>query len=448
MENISAFTQRQYRMDEIYTHPDVNTCVIILEKKRTLHKGNASIAKILQVPPSDVQLYKFTKNPHDYFQALASNHSIDKLNVYGVNPKGVEYVRRHYLKAELRQTINHRLVIKIEEKGALQCAKDGDLTVNQLSHAEGYEKRIRVEEKKGKQEAKNIVPGKKFAYISYKHFKHDPEQLKKQGVVLNIARIVTPPLENNIASDDSIMIDKDTLMTRRTKINTVKQKHYYVYSGPGYGKTDIANDILHDLNADFAKSVKNFCGLRENAQFYMIDEYGPFKRFETDDLKQLTAGNASAFGGNRKAHGDDWTPHKDAQLIIFSNYHLFYAQGKGKKRAIDAMNAKALRQRFHIIKLDAMETGVTEEEDAKKYTEDDAAANATEKKSKLRQTTKKPKKTKSAVFNKQVFIDVCKENKVESSDFIHELKRQLKYSSDSKIEYICTLVQNYLEKKK
>ena len=43
------------------------------------------------------------------------------------------------MRQELRQSDNHRLVTKIEEKGALQRAKDGDLSVNQLPHAKNYE---------------------------------------------------------------------------------------------------------------------------------------------------------------------------------------------------------------------------------------------------------------------------------------------------------------------
>ena len=106
----------------------------------------------------------------------------------------------------------------------------------------------------------------------------------------------------------------------------------------------------------------------EDAQFLIIDEYGPDKRMLMSQLKSLTSGSPkSSFAGNRKSYGASFVPRNDVQVIILSNHHLFYCMGRGREHKISPVDADALRDRFHIIKMD---TGAgTEEDDAKRYVE-------------------------------------------------------------------------------
>ena len=127
------------------------------------------------------------------------------------------------------------------------------------------------------------------------------------------------------------------------------------------------NRLLRSTNSAVVSDVNNWSGVSPDAQFLLIDEYGTqTNRLTLDNLKRLTGGNANLFSGNRKSYGSSYTPRRCAQLIIFSNYHLYECSGKydpkSGKRKVTADESNILRDRFHIHRLDAQEEGDEQEE--------------------------------------------------------------------------------------
>ena len=152
----------------------------------------------------------------------------------------------------------------------------------------------------------------------------------------------------------------------------VKKKHYYFYSPAGYGKTYFMDCFLTKNNADVVGDPRNLCKVSAEAQFLFVDEYGTTKRFNMTDLKALTSGDARSYAGNRKSHGASFMPRRDVQLIILSNHHLFGCMGtynqSSKDYKISEVDAKALRDRFNIIKMDeGFEGAETELEEAERF---------------------------------------------------------------------------------
>ena len=84
----------------------------------------------------------------------------------------------------------------------------------------------------------------------------------------------------------------------------IKKKHYYIYSNqPGYGKSSFSDTLLDNLNACSVNDSNNFSGVRDTAQFIIFDEFSHDTKISFADLKKLTGGNASVFGGNKKTFG-------------------------------------------------------------------------------------------------------------------------------------------------
>ena len=112
--------------------------------------------------------------------------------------------------------------------------------------------------------------------------------------------------------------------------------------------------------------------MKSHAQFILADEVSADRRMTLADLKTLTGGDASHFAGRRKSHGASFVPRRDAQVIFFSNHHLFEVYGrwsaKHGRRLINASVAANLRARFYIIKLDEGE----EADDAAFHTRQEA----------------------------------------------------------------------------
>lgn len=143
-------------------------------------------------------------------------------------------------------------------------------------------------------------------------------------------------------------------ITNNTILN--RRKHYVIYSeSSGWGKSAFANFLVKNYNAQRITQVNNFCGIRENVQFLVFDEYGG--GFSDENLKLITSGDASGFTGNRKSHGRGWTPRPDLQLIFLMNKCLFAYHGhydsKLQRRVIDYSLRDTFGKRFIHIKLDS-----------------------------------------------------------------------------------------------
>ena len=137
----------------------------------------------------------------------------------------------------------------------------------------------------------------------------------------------------------------------------VKLKHYYIYSKvPGFGKTHLLRGFAKAYNAFFLPDTKNWMGIPKGTQFIVLDEYGPKKKLSFEDLKTLTAGDASAFAGNRKSHGQSFKPRADVQLVILSNKSIYELYGtwnpKIQKCELTAEEADQLDDRFQVTRLD------------------------------------------------------------------------------------------------
>ena len=131
----------------------------------------------------------------------------------------------------------------------------------------------------------------------------------------------------------------------------VKLKHYYIYSrAPGFGKTHLLRRFAKTYNAVFLPDAKNWIGIPRGTQFIVLDEYGPKKKLAFEDLKTMTAGDASAFAGNRKSHGQSFKPRPDVQLVILSNRSIYELYGtwnpKTQKCQLTAEEADQLDDRF------------------------------------------------------------------------------------------------------
>jgi hypothetical protein len=149
----------------------------------------------------------------------------------------------------------------------------------------------------------------------------------------------------------------------------VKQKHYWIYSSPGWGKSTVTRrKFVMQFNAAFLPHPKNACKVPKTAQFLVVDEVSPVERIPLTQLKRLTCGDASEGYINRKSYGESYVPRSDMQLIILSNHSPYEvyskAMGGGRgmdgregcrrvtKRTIDGITLKAIEDRFNIIRLD------------------------------------------------------------------------------------------------
>ena len=135
-----------------------------------------------------------------------------------------------------------------------------------------------------------------------------------------------------------------------------KRKHYWIYSGPGYGKTTTTRlEVVDKYKAAIVPHPKNAVNVPNTAQLLVIDEVGPTRKIPIEQLKGLTCGDASTSFLNRKFYGQSYVPRKDAQLIILSNlspYNVYSNYRKGKDRRMESVDVQAMEERFHIIRLD------------------------------------------------------------------------------------------------
>lgn len=150
-----------------------------------------------------------------------------------------------------------------------------------------------------------------------------------------------------------------------------RKKHYYIYSrSPGWGKTWMAEALMSQTNAAYILNYSNQLPVddtTENAQFLLIDDFGPDRRFPQGVLDCLTRGPAYSVNDEIR---------RDAQLVIFSNYHLFDVMGSkckesgsnAKVRKVELCYAQKLMQRFFIWRLDE-KPGDNEKTDRMKHIE-------------------------------------------------------------------------------
>ena len=367
--------QKQYKIKNLAAVPagDGIHMYLFMETptRLHLHQGNVSLKKICRFT-NDCDIVKSKDLPKEALCAL-SRDSLGQMLFSDANSTwDLAYMKKHFqMKTECQEERNRNMVAKVREVGALNAVESGSVPFALLGHAERLEDKLQGVEDKKQQDEKKLKHGEGFYYLSYKHFEHDESSLRDQKVLIDVTRVLS---STEVEYSDLSTVLDGKVCRKHLYTTMTKQKHIYVQSYPDYGKSTIGDDMLKDLNAARCKSFDNFAGVRTDADFYIIDEFEPKNAPSMVALKSLCGGDASSFAGNRKVAGTNWSPHRDAQFIIFSNLHLFNVMGSynpknPKVRKVDPVNAKALRDRFKIYKLDAIETGVTEEMEAEKYIE-------------------------------------------------------------------------------
>ena len=257
----------------------------------------------------------------------------------------------------------------------MRAVEDGTLSVGQMRSGLAYEAHLSAEKDRNDRLQRDVprgdsiditchVTGKEYSITSFKGDVMAPE---------NEAGWTQTDLA--VRREDggrAFKLSKDT----SSDVGFTKRKHFYLYSTrPGYGKTTSVNKILKWFNASVVNDRQNWTNVSPDAQFLIIDEYGPkTNRLDLDSLKRLTSGNAATFSGNRKSYGGSYTPRSDAQLIILSNYHLFQCMGEydriSQQRTVSESVARILRDRFFIYRMDEdVESGETELADARAFCE-------------------------------------------------------------------------------
>ena len=205
---------------------------------------------------------------------------------------------------------------------------------------------------------KDLEYDEKYSYTIHKTKKIVEIQSFKDPSIGNI-KVEFDPNEWSVNTSFDEIMNED---------KSQKKRHYFIYSNqPGYGKTTFVYELLQHLNASWITDFNNFSGVRENAQFLIFDDFSHESKLSYRDLCLLTGGNASFFSGRKKKpRKSPYIPRPDAQVIIFSNNHLFECIGKydskTRRRNVEYFTAKKMIDRFHIIKLDDEEE--TEIEDA------------------------------------------------------------------------------------
>ena len=320
--------------------------------------GCSSLAKKLKVDPKAVSLINIRKNqkmPDHFFDLLDPSKAFDSQITMAVGRYAESAMIKAHIDTSLRQNKNRQVCSKIRDEGALKAVESGTLSVGQLKSAKAYEAELSKEKEKVERLAREIPNGHCLMFtcfktdISYKIFSRLGENVAKNR---KEERLVSYQDESGTVH---MIVGDGELSTKR--------KHYYFYGrAPGYGKTTFITSLIKHTNAAVVADLHNWTNVLEDAHFIVIDEYGlKTNRLSLDDLKRLTSGNASTFAGNRKSYGSSYIPRNDAQLIIFSNNHLFEAMGvkdpKDGVRKVSMKNAEILSDRFHIYRLDEVAPG-------------------------------------------------------------------------------------------
>ncbi|RUS74738.1 hypothetical protein EGW08_017512 [Elysia chlorotica] len=275
------------------------------------------------------------------------------------NKQIIESIKKIGAIATFEKFMCKEIVDSIKKEGALATVEKGLISLDEFECAQLFENGLKEIEEKEKQLKLDVPKG---TYIKFDCSKNGKEYLicSEKRPEKKDKEECTPKLmrdENGVGYVEIGGYEDDD------DEHFVKRKHYYFYSkDPGYGKTPFCKALLDRTNAAHILGFSNELNVLEYAQFLVIDDFGPDRKIDMANLKCLTSGLAFACSG-------DVQPRKDAQLIIFSNNHLFDVMGdpEDETRKIPEREAKILLDRFFIYRLDETENE-TEETDRFKHT--------------------------------------------------------------------------------
>ena len=420
MDNVTAFAQKcaqNFVAFTPYAREDTLVCYGSKSdgKEFNFKHGAISLAKKLRVNPKDVTLHYIRRNkkyPDSVFNLLdptrvseqifytagkyaqekvikqyldmalsqnenraalsrvADNGVFDLLDparvseqlFYTAGKYAYEKAKKQYVDMALSQEKNRAALSLVLEKGVVKAVEEGLISRGEVRSYEAFQARKRAEEEKAERLGRDVERGK-CIQLSFQKTDNVYHVESFKGDCSDQITSSFPVVQNETGD---VVIKRTDEKAPQTAIFTKKKHHYFYSKKPGYGKTTTATELLHILNASALTDAKNWTDFDPDSQFIIVDEYGKSNRFAYDDLRRLTSGNASTFGGNRKSYGASVRPRADAQLILFSNYHLFECLGK---RKITTNEEESLRDRFHIHKLDEEETRVSETEDGDSFVE-------------------------------------------------------------------------------
>jgi len=264
---------------------------------------------------------------------------------------------------------NKKVCDSLLQRGACKTILAGEANISQLGNLMRVEEELRYEENMKARILLDVPRGQykifsnclDYGPIRLYSYAFDHSEFSDDGADGKIAKfskkIDVTGVEYNIFSEEY------------TKI-MVKKKHLYIYSpSSNRGKTRMLQQLLMECNACEITDVNNFAGLESYCQYFVMDEYGHQNKFSFEALKKFTGGIASSFSGNVKSFGKSFTPRPDAQLVIFSNTHIFGLYGewspKLQRRFLNPLQAELLENRFHIIKVDPSQGSL--EDDARSF---------------------------------------------------------------------------------
>lgn len=264
---------------------------------------------------------------------------------------------------------NKKMCTSLLTKGACNIVLDGQAPINQLGYLLRAEEELRKVQTTHNSSALDIPRGEYKIFTNcldygairvYSHTFNENE-FDEDGRDGKIPKYITRKDDNNI--------EYKVFTEQYNKIMT-KKKHLYIYSPTSNkGKTQMMQQILMECNAAEITDPNNFAGVSPFAQFYVMDEYDHNHKFSFDALKRFTGGVASSFSGNIKSYGKSFTPRQEAQLILFSNIHIFGIYGewcpKLQRHFMNPLHADILENRFHIFKVDPSHGSL--EDDVRSY---------------------------------------------------------------------------------
>ena len=336
--------------------------------KKFQYRSIQALGKLLPtINPADIQL---VRTP--YSDRLPDTFFRNHLDPYKPLDEQVMFAKGRFadfsqilanIKSDVKKKRNLAVKSSVETKGVIGTYNEGLITAAEVKTNMAVQALIEEKKEAEENKVKDLPGGKRWGFICHKTGKRHDIVSHKDDTKADVTSAI--PVDSAMDQDGSVLVTA-------VKEPPVKKKHYYFYSPAGYGKTLMLSTVFSQMcNVTTVSDPNNFVGARSDAQFLVIDEYGVNKRLTMEGLKSLTSGNPKySFAGNRKSHGASFVPRNDVQVIILSNHHLFYCMGKGKDREISRVNAGALRDRFHIIKMNEGEDGAsTELEDAEKFTE-------------------------------------------------------------------------------
>ena len=316
-------------------------------KKMSLRHGMETLQKTLQLTEKPVRIKPDSALPGFFFDKYLGVEYIDDERVVQLQGDISRVELKAIVVAAKAVSQNNTTVKQVLKKGTTQCVRDGVVPMTQAQSVKTTEQMLINDEIEKACLCNDLENGLEIAYT-----------VLQTGKDIIIKSFKDPSLANTTVKRDHSEMSGITYYNDVMKAKQrIKKKHYYIYSNqPGYGKSSFSDTLLDNLNACSVNDSNNFSGVRDTAQFIIFDEFSHDTKISFADLKKLTGGNASVFGGNKKTFGDSFKPRADVQVIMFSNHHLFECIGKynqhTKRRAVDFNTARQMVERFHIIKLD------------------------------------------------------------------------------------------------